>query len=80
MIPGGDNKVALILSTYSPDVECRGSFPAWKSPRSCFNLVAAMPASTKMQLFGPEADPEAQVLVPHILESGKPQDFVRTGL
>lgn len=39
-----------------------------------------MPASEEMRVFGPEADPDVQVVVPHILESGKPQDCVRTEL
>ncbi len=59
---------------YEPDVECRGDFPAW---RSCANVIWEMPVSTETLVFGPEADPHAQVVVPHFVESGKLSGCVR---
>ncbi|CAD6587744.1 MAG: hypothetical protein ASARMPRED_003241 [Alectoria sarmentosa] len=64
---GGDDNFALILGIYKPEVECRGRFPSsWKS---CTNILGQMPASTETLVFGPEEDPNAQVLVPHEIES-----------
>lgn len=74
MIPAGDKNLALILGTYDPAVECRGTFPEWKS---CTNVVADMPASTETLVFGPVADPGAQVVLPHFIESGKLLDFAQ---
>lgn len=31
-----------------------------------------MPASTEALVFGPEADPSTQVVLPHFIESGEP--------
>ena len=58
---------------YKPEVECRGDFPTWSS---CLNVVGEMPASTEPLLFGPEEDPNAQVLLPHFIESGKQLDGI----
>ena len=74
MIPAGDKNLALILGTYDRAVECRGTFVEWKS---CVNVVADMPASTETLVFGPPADPGAQVLLPHFIESGKPSNFAK---
>ena len=74
MIPAGDKNLALILGTYDRAVECRGTFAEW---RSCKNVVADMPASTETLVFGPEADPSAQVLLPHFIVSGKPSNFAK---
>ena len=40
--------------------------------------MGGMPASTETLIFGPEADPDAQVIVPHFLESGERSPCVRT--
>ena len=74
MIAAGDKNFALILGTYDRAVECRGAFPEWKS---CTNVLAEMPASTETLVFGPEADPDARVLLPHFIESGKPSDLAK---
>lgn len=71
MVSGRDSNLALILGIYKPDVECRGTFPSWKS---CTDVLAEMPASMETLVFGPEVDPDAQVILPHFVESGKPSD------
>lgn len=38
--------------------------------------MTEMPASAEALLFGPEQDPAVQVLVPHIIQSGKPSDYI----
>lgn len=63
---GRDSNLALILGIYKPDVECRGTFPSWKS---CTDVLAEMPASMETLVFGPEVDPDAQVILPHFVES-----------
>ena len=74
MTPAGDKNLALILGTYEADVDCRGTFAGWKS---CKNVLSGMPVSTETLVFGPEADPGAQVILPHFIESGKPSDFAK---
>ena len=74
MILAGDKNLALILGTYDRAVECRGTFPEWKS---CTHVVADMPASTETLVFGPVADPGARVVLPHFIESGKPSDVAQ---
>ena len=66
--PGRDENLALTLGTYKSDVECRGSFPQWKS---CRHILVEMPVSTETQVFGPVADPGAQVQLPLLIETGK---------
>ena len=58
---------------YKGEVECRGDFP---TSRSCLNVVGEMPVSPEPLLFGPEIDPNAQVLLPHFIESGKQFDCI----
>lgn len=70
---GNDRNLALILGTYKPDIACRGAFPSW---RSCRDVMAEMPVSTETQIFGPAIDPDAQVVVPHFIESGKSSDCI----
>ena len=38
--------------------------------------MGEMPAATETLVFGPEVDPDAQVIVPHFIESGKPWDCI----
>ena len=39
-----------------------------------------MPASIERLVFGPGVDPDAQVVLPHFVESGKPSDCVRNSI
>lgn len=56
------------MGVYKPQVLCRGVFP---SDANCKEVIRGMPASTTMQVFGPQSDPAASVKVPHTLDSGK---------
>lgn len=63
---GGDGNIALVMGVYKPQVSCRGIFP---SDASCRDIIYGMPASTTMQVFGPQSDPAASVKVPHTLDA-----------
>lgn len=65
---GGDGNIALVMGVYKPQVLCRGIFP---SDASCRDIIYGMPASTTMQVFGPQSDPAASVKVPHTLDACK---------
>ena len=59
--PGGDNNIAVIMGRYQPNVRCRGNF---ESAGSCKDLLADMPASTKLEVFGPRETPFVEEVVP----------------
>lgn len=62
---GGEN-IALVLGTYQPDVQCRGTFDAWDS---CRSILGDMPVLTRTEIFGPEENPTVQVALPVSLQS-----------
>lgn len=64
---GGEN-IAVILGTYQPDVQCRGSFGPWTS---CRSVLGDMPTLTRPEIFGPQDDPTVQVTLPQFIESGQ---------
>ena len=66
---GGDNKLALVLGTYQPNVRCSGTLQSWLS---CRDILFGMPATSENVVFGPSKDHHAQVTLPNILSSGKP--------
>lgn len=59
--PGGDNNMAVIMGIFKPNVRCRGNF---ESAGSCKDLLAEMPASTKIEVFGPRETPFVDEVVP----------------
>lgn len=63
---GGQN-IAVVLGTYQPDVQCRGSFGPWSS---CRSILGDMPTLTRTEIFGPQDDPTVQIPLPQMLESG----------
>ncbi|KAL8752312.1 MAG: hypothetical protein Q9199_005829 [Rusavskia elegans] len=67
---GGDNKLAVALGTYRPNVECRGNFgPEWSS---CRDILGDMPAYKTEMTFGPRGAPGVQQPLPVSIESCKP--------
>lgn len=66
---GGDNKLVLVLGTYHPSVDCRGSIgPEWTS---CFDILGDMPADERVLKFGPRGFPEVEQKLPMRIVSGK---------
>ncbi|CAF9930849.1 hypothetical protein IMSHALPRED_008295 [Imshaugia aleurites] len=64
---GGDNKLAVVLGTYHPNVQCRGAFGAeWTS---CRDVLGDMPAGKTRLIFGPRGAPEVQQGLPVLIES-----------
>ena len=58
--------MAVILGTYQPDVQCRGTFGAWSS---CRNVLGDMPVLTRAEIFGPPEDLAVQIPLPQKVES-----------
>ena len=59
--------MAVVLGTYRPDLQCRGTFGAWTS---CRSILGDMPVLTTTEIFGPPDIPTVQIPLPHFLESG----------
>ena len=73
--PGGDNNMAVIMGTFKANVRCRGNF---ESAGSCKDLLADMPASTKLEVFGPRETPYVKEVVPQEKVSCMQPDKSRT--
>ena len=71
--PGGDNNLNVILSTYEPhhNIRCGRSENFGNAP-SCENVLADMPATEEMTLFGPGTAPGIEEPLPQLIASGKP--------
>ncbi|KAF6228107.1 hypothetical protein HO133_007835 [Letharia lupina] len=74
---GGDNNLAVILSTYKPKIQC-GSAQTFSDASSCEGLLADMPASTAKVLFGPDDVPGVREPLPQLIASGKLSRDVHT--
>jgi len=59
------------MGTFQPSVQCRGTFP---HPASCDHVLAAMPASTGLDVFGPADTPHVKEILPQALLSRKHSD------
>ncbi len=69
MSVGGDNQLRVVLSTYQPNVQCRGTIgPEWNS---CKDILGDMPAGKPRITFGPRADKSVQQGLPVIYNSGE---------
>ena len=53
--------MGVIMGRYYPNVRCRGNF---ESAGSCKDLLADMPASTTLEVFGPREKPYVKEVVP----------------
>lgn len=73
---GGDNNLAVVLSTYEPNIRC-ATARSFTHATSCDGLLAGMPASTARMVFGPDELPGVQEPLPQLIASGK-LDFLDT--
>lgn len=64
---GGDNNLGVIMGVFEPSVQCRGNFDA---VLSCKDVLADMPASTEMEVFGPRDTPSVKEVLPQEVLSG----------
>lgn len=53
--------MGVIIGTYEPDVQCMGTHPGW---RSCLDILADMPTTTDIRVFGLEGRPGVQEVLP----------------
>ncbi|MCJ1460932.1 hypothetical protein MMC28_011314 [Mycoblastus sanguinarius] len=73
---GGDNNLAVVMSDYNLQTQCRGAFPE-PAARTCTDIVYNMRADNHVLIFGPASDPESQVQLPQTLESETPGCLVQ---
>lgn len=76
--PGGDNNLNVILSTYEPhhNIRCGRSENFGNAP-SCENVLADMPATEEMTLFGPGTAPGIEEPLPQLIASADEKCFLR---
>lgn len=73
---GGDNNLAVIMSTFEPKVQCRGPF---ETANSCKHVLADMPASTEIEVFGPKDSSFVMEELPQEIVSGRTPHADRIG-
>ena len=56
------------MGVFQPSVQCRGNFD---TALSCKDVLADMPASTGMEVFGPSDTPFVKEVLPQEIVSGK---------
>lgn len=67
-LTGGDGNLAIILGTYSPNIQCSGAIRGWPS---CSDIMNGMDVTSTNVKFGPHSDPSAQVTLPDTLSSSE---------
>lgn len=65
---GGDNNLAVVLGIFRPQVRCAGSL---HGRSSCGHVLADMPASTALEVFGPPDAPHVKEKLPQEVVSGE---------
>ena len=65
---GGNGNLALILGTYSPNIQCYGTLRRWPS---CREIMHRMDVASTNVMFGVREDPNSQVILPYTLSSSK---------
>ena len=60
--------MAVIMGVFRPNVHCRGTLD---TPGSCRHVLADMPASTDLEVFGPRDAPFVKEVLPQEIVSGK---------
>ena len=56
------------MGVFKPNIQCRGTFD---TALSCRDVLADMPASTEMEVFGPRDAPFVKEVLPQEVVSGK---------
>ena len=67
---GGDNNLAVILTTYQPNIRC-GVQDVFRGSPGCGEILAEMPASTGKMRFGPDGLPGVQEQLPQLFVTGE---------
>ena len=65
VVLGGHN-IALVLGTYQPNLNCRGTFDTW---RSCRSVLGDMPVQSQISIFGRRGNPDVQYVLPQTIIS-----------
>ena len=65
---GGNGNLALVLGTYTPNIQCSGTIRKWLS---CRDIMNGMDVTSTNVIFGLRNDPSAQVNLPKTLSSSK---------
>ena len=74
--PGGDNNIAVVMGVFEPKIQCRGNFD---TSLSCKDILAEMPATTELEVFGPHDTPFVKEILPQEVASGKAPPECWTG-
>ncbi|KAM0796759.1 hypothetical protein BDR22DRAFT_824859 [Usnea florida] len=67
---GGDNNLAVIMGVFKPKVQCRGYFD---TPETCTEILADMPATPDLEVFGPKDTPFVKEILPQEVVSYWPR-------
>lgn len=71
--PGGDNKLDVVIASYSPSVRCSSvSGPPWQS---CVSILSNMRADKNRKTFGHVPDGRVEVRLPYTFEAGETLPF-----
>ena len=65
--------MAVTMAVFEPKVQCRGNFP---SPESCQDVLADMPATTEVEVFGPADARFVKEVLPQYMVSGKKRSWL----
>ncbi|KAF6223370.1 hypothetical protein HO133_000212 [Letharia lupina] len=71
---GGDNNIAVVMGVFEPKIQCRGNFD---TSLSCKDILAEMPATTELEVFGPHDTPFVKEILPQEVASGDDQCILR---
>ncbi|KAF6241482.1 hypothetical protein HO173_000192 [Letharia columbiana] len=71
---GGDNNIAVVMGVFEPKVQCRGNFD---TSLSCRDILADMPATTELEVFGPHDAPFVKEMLPLEVASADNQCILR---
>lgn len=62
------------MGVFKPNIQCRGNFD---TALSCKDVLADMPASTELEVFGPRDAPFVKEILPPEIISGKSVPLIR---
>ena len=68
---GGDNKIAVAIADYKPNIKCDTTSTPGPSWGSCVGIFANMRATKQPRIFGHPGDPLVEEELPLLLEEGK---------
>ena len=65
--------MAVIMAVFEPKVQCRGIL---QGPESCQDVLADMPATTELEVFGPSGARFVEEVLPQDIVSGKERGWL----